>query len=170
MHSWAIADYGEAITLNPKYGWAYVSRGSAKTDKGDYDGAIADYSEVIRMLSTDTCIPCAYNGRCYARVAAGKDLQAALADCNRAVALEPNDANMLDSRGFAYLKLGQFDNAIADYNAALRIDSKFTESLYGRGVAEIRKGESAAGNADIAAAKAIRANIADEMAKLGMSP
>ena len=102
--------------------------------------------------------------------AVSTELQAALADCNQSLALRPNDANTLDSRGFVYLKLGQFDNAIADYDTALRINPKIATSLFGRGTAKLKTGNSTAGNSDIAAAKAIQADIADQMAALGISP
>ena len=39
----AIADYGEAITLNPNDAIAYNNRGVAYRKKGQYDRAIADY-------------------------------------------------------------------------------------------------------------------------------
>ena len=67
-----------------------------------------------------------------------------------------------DSRGFTYLKLGQWDLAIADYNSALRIDSKLPSALYGRGFAKLKKGDLAGGNADISAAKVLEPNIAGQ--------
>ena len=45
----AIADYSEAIRLNPKYAFAYNNRGFAWKNKGEHDLAIADYSEAIRL-------------------------------------------------------------------------------------------------------------------------
>ncbi|MEJ0066893.1 MAG: tetratricopeptide repeat protein [Caulobacteraceae bacterium] len=46
----------------------------------------------------------------------------------------------LDTRGYAFLRLGQPEKAVSDYDAALRIDPKQASSLYGRGVAELRLG------------------------------
>jgi tetratricopeptide (TPR) repeat protein len=45
----AIADFGKAITLDPKNALAYFGSGSAHYGKGDYDRAVADYSEAIRL-------------------------------------------------------------------------------------------------------------------------
>ena len=45
----AIADYSEAIRLNPKYSFALNNRGILYSDKRDYDKAIADYSEALRL-------------------------------------------------------------------------------------------------------------------------
>lgn len=40
----AIADWAEAILLDPNYALAYYKRGSAKSDLGDNQGAILDYA------------------------------------------------------------------------------------------------------------------------------
>ena len=45
----AIADFTEAIRLNPKIAKAYNNRGLAYENKGDYDKAIADCTEAIRL-------------------------------------------------------------------------------------------------------------------------
>jgi lipoprotein NlpI len=45
----AIADYGEAVRLDPKDAAAYNNRGSARRAKSEYDNAIADYGEAIRL-------------------------------------------------------------------------------------------------------------------------
>jgi tetratricopeptide (TPR) repeat protein len=40
----AIADFNEAIRLNPKFAVAFSNRGSAYNQKGEYDRAIADFT------------------------------------------------------------------------------------------------------------------------------
>jgi len=45
----AIADYTEAIRLDPNDVGAYFNRGLAYADSGDFDPAIADITEVIRL-------------------------------------------------------------------------------------------------------------------------
>ena len=44
----AIADYSEAIRLEPEFSVFYNNRALVWRDKGDYDKAIADYDEAIR--------------------------------------------------------------------------------------------------------------------------
>jgi len=49
-----MADYNQAIELNPQYGLAYRNRGNAKRKKGDLDGAIADFNRAIKLgVATD---------------------------------------------------------------------------------------------------------------------
>ena len=45
----AIADYTEAIRLEPAQPAAYFNRGNARLEKKEYDKAIADYTEAIRL-------------------------------------------------------------------------------------------------------------------------
>src|SRR5262245_6906732 len=45
----AIADYNEAIKLDPRYAGAYVNRGVAHGEKRDLDRAVADFTEAIRL-------------------------------------------------------------------------------------------------------------------------
>jgi tetratricopeptide (TPR) repeat protein len=84
--------------------------------------------------------------------------------------IAPNDANIMDSRGFAYLRLRRLDDGLADYDEALKLNPKQASSLYGRGLAKLKKGDAAGGEADIAAAKAIQADIAEEFARYGVTP
>ena len=55
-----MADYDQAIQLNPKYARAYHNRGSAWGNKGDLDRAIADYNQAIRLDPKD--VKSYYNG------------------------------------------------------------------------------------------------------------
>jgi len=157
-HDLAIADYDQAIRLDPKHALAFNGRGIAYRAKKDYDRAIADYDQAIRL---DPNFASAFNSRCFARAVAGRELSQALADCNESLRLLPDQGHVLDSRGLVQLRLGAFDRAIADYDAALRKDPKRAHWLYGRGMAKLRSGDKAGGESDIEAAKAIQADIAD---------
>ncbi len=163
----AIADYTASLRLAPKDIIALQNRGHAYQGMQDYDRAVADYSEAIQI---EPKFASAFNDRCYARAIAGRELQQALADCNEALRLIPNQPSTLDSRGFTYLRLGEFDKAIADYNTVLKFNPNHAGSLYGRGLAKQTKGDNTGGEADIRAAKALRTDIAEEFAKYGIKP
>jgi tetratricopeptide (TPR) repeat protein len=45
----ALAQFDQAILLDPKYAEAYSNRGSVYDKKGDYEHAIADYNEALRL-------------------------------------------------------------------------------------------------------------------------
>jgi len=81
----AIADFSEAIRLNPRYALARTGRGLAYNDTRQYDRAIADYSEAIEINPADAI---AYYGRCKAYRAKGDNARATL-DCDEANRLDP---------------------------------------------------------------------------------
>jgi tetratricopeptide (TPR) repeat protein len=164
----ALADYAKVIEMDPlpkEDAHAYYNRGIAYEGKSDFNRAIADFTKAIEI---DPKFAIAYNSRCGLRARANLDLPLALSDCDDAVRLAPNNASMVGSRGFVYLRLDRLDEAIADYDAALKINPKQVGALYGRGLAKRKKGDQVGGDADIAAAKAIKTTIADEFAKYGV--
>jgi tetratricopeptide (TPR) repeat protein len=162
----AFADYSAAIKANPGSVVAYNSRAAVYQRKGDYARAAADYGEVTRLQPNNLD---AWGARCWVRALTPGQTQMALSDCNAALKIKSDAADVLDTRGFVYLKLGQTDSAIRDYDAALKLDPKLAGSLYGRGIAKNRKGGKT-GSDDMAAAKAIKSDIAEEFARYGLRP
>src|SRR3954469_24531713 len=45
----ALAEFAEAIRIDPKYALAYQKRGNAYYDLGRYDNAVAEYTEAVRL-------------------------------------------------------------------------------------------------------------------------
>jgi tetratricopeptide (TPR) repeat protein len=80
----AIADYNEAVRIDPTYAFAFDNRGLAYERAGDLDRAVADYSEAIRLHPGDAD---AFSGRAAAYEAKG-DLVRAAADRNSKLDLE----------------------------------------------------------------------------------
>jgi len=141
----------------------FQTRGTVYFYKRDYDRALQDYGQAIKLDPLNSEI---FDNRCWTYATINKP-EEALKDCTESLRLRPNFAATLDTLGFVYLKLGRFDQAIATYNAALKIDPESAYSLYGRGIAELKTGNTVAGQADIAASKAIK-DVAEEMAGYGV--
>jgi tetratricopeptide (TPR) repeat protein len=98
----AIADFSEAINLNPTSADAYFHRGTAFLAKGAYDRAIADLDQAIGLDPKD---PEAYNARGEAYRDKG-DSDRALADFDLALEIDPamgvagnNKAKVLEKLG-----------------------------------------------------------------------
>jgi tetratricopeptide (TPR) repeat protein len=118
----------------------FKTRGTVYFYKSDYDRAIRDYGEAIKL---DPLYSEAFDNRCWTRATVNQ-LQDALKDCIESLRIRPNFAPATDTLAFVYLKLGQFDLAITTYSAALKLDPKSPYSLYGRGVAKLKSGDTAA--------------------------
>ncbi len=114
----AIADYSDAIRLNPQYARAFASRCGVWLIKGDNDRAVADCSEAIRLDPQNAKF--VHNrGMVWRRKG---DYDRAIADYNEAIRLNPQDANTFNGRGVAWKFKGDYDRAIADYNEAIRLN------------------------------------------------
>ena len=59
-----IADYDEAIRLDPENAKIYIGRGISYRHKGDYDRAIVDFNEAIRV-DPEYAIAYGYRGFTY---------------------------------------------------------------------------------------------------------
>ncbi len=160
----AIADFTDSIKVNSQFADAYRNRGNAYLAELSYGEAIAAFSQVLTLQPNDALT---LGNRCWTRTAADQDVAAAVDDCTAALKIAPNNAVVLERRGFAELRLGQFDTALADFNAALQINAKLAGSLYGRSLAKQNSGDATGAAADLAAAKANKAGIVTDLAQLG---
>lgn len=160
----ALEDYDQAVTINPLDADAFNSRGTTYTALARYGRAILDFDEAIRL---NPASPLAFSNRCFARGALDQ-LEQALADCSEALHLKPKNPGALGSRAFIYLKLRRYEAAIADYNSKLRESPDDAYALFGRGVAKYMKGDLRGGDGDIVASQALKPDIAEDMAKLGI--
>jgi tetratricopeptide (TPR) repeat protein len=106
---------------------AFGNRGLAYRLKGEYDRAIQDYSQAIKL---DAKSAAAYNNRGVAYDNKG-DYDHAIQDYDQAIKLRPS-AEAHFNRGNAYLGKGQHDHAIDDYNQALKFKPDFAPALDNR--------------------------------------
>jgi tetratricopeptide (TPR) repeat protein len=124
----AIADFNEAIRLNPKSAMAFNGRAIVWDAKRDYDKTIADYTEALRIDPKNA-------GLFYNRGIAWRkknDYDKAIADYSEALRLDPKFALALNNRGIAWAAKKEYDKAIADYNEAIRLDVKNVEAFDSR--------------------------------------
>ena len=82
----AIADFDQAIALDPKDADAYYNRGWAYDEKGELDRAIADYTKAIALDPNDADH---YYGRGWAYQNKG-DKDKAIADYRKALEIDPS--------------------------------------------------------------------------------
>jgi tetratricopeptide (TPR) repeat protein len=132
----AIADFSQAIAIDPHSSIAYDARGTARQSKGDFDGAVADFTQA---LTIDPQMAAAFNGRGNAR-AAKTDLDGAIADFTQAVKLDPTLATAYDSRGNAKTAKDDLDGAIADFTQAITLDPTLASAFSDRGFARQANG------------------------------
>ena len=117
---------------------SFNNRGIGYYDIGQYDLAIKDYTQAIRLKP----IAGFYNNRGNAyRDQRLYDL--AIQDYDRAIRMKPDLAIAFDNRGVAYLREGQYDLAIRDFGAAIRLKPDYENAYGNRGAAYDEKGQYA---------------------------
>jgi tetratricopeptide (TPR) repeat protein len=125
----AIADYTEAIRLDPGDEIAYTARGNAWRARKEYEKAIADYTEALRV---NPRYALAFNNRGNAWWAR-KEYEKAIADYTEALRLDPKDARAYGNRGISWRAQKEIEKAIADYTEAIRLDPTHASAYITRG-------------------------------------
>ncbi|WP_439403082.1 caspase family protein [Bradyrhizobium sp. DASA03068] len=122
-----IADATEAIRLKPSQA-AYNLRGSAYYDKGEYEIAISDFDDALKLGPPSGTI---FHNR--GNAWRGKhDYAKAIADYDMAIKADPKSAFSFQNRGISKEALGDLDGALADINQAIRLDPSLPQPLINR--------------------------------------
>ncbi len=88
-HNLAIADYDDALRLNPRLAEVHYNRGLAKTHQLDYKSALADYDHALRL---NPHFLNAYYDRAILRIHM-HDHDGAITDFNEVIRLDPKHTN-----------------------------------------------------------------------------
>ena len=106
---------------------AFNTRGIGYRLKGEYDRAIGDYNQAIRINAK---FATAYNNRAIAYDTKG-DYDRAITDYEQAIKLKPS-AETYFNRGNAHLGKSHYDHAIDDYNQAIKLKPDFAAAFDNR--------------------------------------
>ena len=161
--------YGSTTDLYEAVG--LTKRAHARIGKGEYEQAIADSDEAIRLQPT---LAEAFNARGrawgqkkeydkaltdYAEAIrlqpklasaysnrgvvwqAMRELDKALVDLSEAIHLDPRFAAAFSNRGHLWIEVGQYDKAVEDCSEAIRLNPKLATAYNNRGLAWIKKSE-----------------------------
>lgn len=161
----ARADFDRAIVLEPDDADGYALRATAWREEERYDLSISDFSAAIARNPDDGRM---WNGRCWVRALQGRALGRAMSDCRRALALDPYDANVLDSMGFIALRQLHYQDALRHYDGALILDPDLATSYFGRGLAKAHLYGLARARDDVASALKLDPSSEDAFIKAGL--
>jgi Tfp pilus assembly protein PilF len=143
----------------------YLSRGVEQRAKQDYDSALADFAEAVKI---DKKYADAFYNRC-AIYNFRKEYDAAVTECSQAIKLGPSaDATVAGGserlgkenalsdyyaeRGFAYFRKDDYVHALVDLDNAVRLNPNNGRALKTRWLTYEAKGDSRAA-ADLTSAK-----------------
>jgi tetratricopeptide (TPR) repeat protein len=144
---------------NKKLATAFDNRGVAYKLKGEYERALLDYEQAIRLNPVNAN---AYNNRGIVYRIKG-DYDRAIADYDEAISLKHGDfPAAYYNRALAYTDKGNYDLALRDFDVVMQFNSRNALALYARGLTLFKKGDVEAGKIDIRAAKSINVDVAEQ--------
>jgi tetratricopeptide (TPR) repeat protein len=119
------------IFLDPGNDGAYVNRGIAYRRIQDYEHALSDYGQAIRL---NPAAADAFNnrGNAYREML---EFDKALRDYDEAIRLNPKYAHAYNNRGVIYLEMGEPIRATVDFDEAIEHDPGYANAYRNRGLA-----------------------------------
>lgn len=146
----AVAEYGEALRLDPRHVEALVNRGNALDAAGRPADALADYDEALRR---DSGSDLAYYNRGLTRRRLG-DLPGALSDFDAALRLNPWRPAAWFNRAVVLAAIGRLAEAREDLDRAVALRPDDGETLRLRGAVRGRLGDARGAEEDLRRAAA----------------
>ncbi|XP_019573938.2 tetratricopeptide repeat protein 6 [Rhinolophus sinicus] len=121
----SILDFNHAITLDPKYYEAYLSRVNFYAMKGRYSKAILNCNEAIKIYPQSVR---AYLYRGILKYS-NKTYKLAIADLTKAINMYKNNYIAFYNRALCYTKISELRMALTDYGIVLLLDAGETVTL-----------------------------------------
>ena len=110
-------------------------RGVRSLAAGDYQAAVQAFTEAASEAESagDTTLAAiAYANRCYAYDALGMH-EPAVIDCTKSLDLVPDDTEVINNRGVAYLNSSLLDEAMGDFDRAIELRPDYAQAYANRG-------------------------------------
>ncbi len=160
----AIADFTQAIQINPKSTEAYISRGLAHHDLEDFKKAIADFNQALILEPRNDQ---ALYRRGEARTDT-EDFQGAFSDVNQAIQINPKYAEAYNHRAMLYGEFkGDLRQALSDLNQAIQLKPAYADAYYNRGKALSDLGKYRGAVADYTRAIVLNPGLAEAYGSRG---
>ncbi len=143
----------------------YYNRGYKKSNLGDFQGAIADYSKAIEINPS-------FEDALYNRADSKyklEDYLGAISDLSKLIEINPSDDQAYNNRGNAKESLEDYSGAIADYTKAIEINPNYAEAYSNRGIVKKNLGNFEEAIADYTKAIDINPNYAEAYYNSGLS-
>ena len=125
----AIADCDEAIRLDQKRADAYAQRAFAFWCMGRNEKALGDCTKALERLPNTLALLV----RAEILYDTGRPNEA-LANLDKAIAIDPRYLDALLFRGWVHKELGKLEQALSEYTEAIRIVPNSSNAHYGRAV------------------------------------
>ncbi|HZV58564.1 MAG TPA: tetratricopeptide repeat protein [Sphingobium sp.] len=161
----AIALFSDALATEPDNADLLFERGMVYAEAGDAQRAAQDF-DLARGKARDAE---SLNNFCYGKATHGVALESALADCDAALARQPDSAAFLDSKALVLLRLNRIDEALALFDRAVTLLPRVPDLRFGRALTWSRKGDADKAKADQAIALDLDPDVEKRFAGYGLT-
>jgi tetratricopeptide (TPR) repeat protein len=120
----AIANFTKAANADPSFDMPFKGRSIAYSQRGDYDRALSDCDQALRLNATDAEVR-ALRGTIYYNKG---DYSKAVTEYTYAIRINPKNAQMYFTRGNIYCQTGDYSRGRADFMKALELDPNLKEA------------------------------------------
>src|SRR3989344_5784415 len=107
--------------------WKEPNKATLDTALRLYEAIPQPWEETIGEAAADGLF---FRGNAYFKL---RDIEKSIASFDKAIELDPNDAQAYNNRGFAKNKLGQYEQAIADFDKAIELNPNYAVAYNNRG-------------------------------------
>jgi tetratricopeptide (TPR) repeat protein len=120
----AISEFTVSINRYNGFAQSYISRGNAWLKKRDYNNAIDDYTQAIKLDGKKAEV---YNYRGFARAELAvrnklNGMNLAIEDYTRAISINQNYVDAFINRSYAYYQIGNFTQVIEDCDKIIALE------------------------------------------------
>ncbi|MEK7486589.1 MAG: tetratricopeptide repeat protein, partial [Planctomycetota bacterium] len=133
----ALADFNEAIRLDPQNKTAYNNLGLDQFHSKDFEGALSVFHKLLELDPKDSVL---YQNRGNIFYEMG-NWAAAIEDWNQMIQLSPEDPKGYSNRGNARRKSGDLAGALDDYTHAITLNPRLPEIYANRGIVKKERGD-----------------------------
>ena len=116
----AIEFLSECLRLKPDFADCYFYRGQAYDRQSNYEKAVADYAEAIKLQPQNIDY---YRRRGMTNYYSLEKYDAAIADFTEMIRLEPKFSSWYMQRGYAFEKKKDYHRALDDFTRAINLES-----------------------------------------------
>jgi len=114
----ALADYEQALAINPNAGRVFLQKGIALAHVGQPDSALACFDRSLKLMPE---LVEAWSNRGAMRLQKG-DVAGAISDLTEAIRLNPQFRSAYANRGIAFNTAGDLERSISDYRRAIELE------------------------------------------------
>ncbi len=162
----SIAQLEKGVAILPNYAEAWNHLGIAYKEKNNGPAAIAAFEKARSFKEFKDADFYISAGLAYG---IGKKYDQAVADFNRAISIDPSNAEAYNNRGLYLTEKGSIDSALVNFDQAIKLKNDFYQAYYNKGNALAKAGNFSGAVAQYQESMKFKPGYIDALLNMGNS-